>query len=94
MTGRRFSNIPAPGGQGAPIKGEDLDYEILEEAWSRYCLEDGTVLKSRLVAVKICRGLNNDGSIVITPDGEPYYSIRFQVVTTVEAPPEPQEECG
>lgn len=86
MTGRRFSNIPGPGGK--PIKGEDLDYEILEEGWSRYNLEDGTVLKVRIAAAKIVRGLNDDGSTLMTPDGEPYYNIRFQVISAAEVPPE------
>jgi len=86
MTGRRFSNIPGP--DGKPIRGEDLDYEILEEGWSRYKLEDGTILKTRIAVAKIVRGLNEDGSILITPDGEPYYNIRFHVITAAEVPPE------
>lgn len=86
MPDKTYSLIPGPGGK--QIKGEDLKYDIEEERENRYKLKDGTTLKVKLVVGKISRGLNDDGTMVLTPDGEPLYSIRFRTVITAEVPPE------
>lgn len=71
------------------ILAEDLSYETIREDWNVYRLSDGTVLKVKLAALKISRGLEDDGkSIRYTKDGEPYYNIRHHVMVTAEVPPE------
>ena len=83
---RTLSRIPVPTGF---IYAEDLDYEVVREDWSKYKLEDGTILKARIVAAKISRGLEEDQKTIrYTDDGEPWYNIRYNVVIVAEVPEE------
>ncbi|MFC2026548.1 hypothetical protein ACFLUX_01055 [Chloroflexota bacterium] len=81
---RKISQIPTPTGK---MKALDLEYETVKEDWNIYKLEDGTILKAKIVAGKISRGLADDGkSIFYNPDGEPFYNIRFSVSIVPEVP--------
>ena len=80
------SRIPT---QDGFVIGQDLNYESIREDWNVYKLEDGTILKAKLVAVKISRGLGEDGkSILYTDTGEPLYNIRHTVIISAEVPKE------
>jgi len=76
--------IPSPTGV---ISGEDLDFKALKEDANVYELEDGTILRVRIVAGKISRGIDPaTNSIYYLPDGEPLYNVRYNVVITAEVP--------
>ena len=77
-----ISRIPGPSGF---VLAQDLKYESIKEDWNVYKLEDGTILKAKLVAIKISRGLGEDGkSIFYTDTGEPLYNIRHTVLISTE----------
>lgn len=65
---------------------ENLDFQIQEEGWSIYDLPDGTVLKARIIATKISRGLDEQNEVLYNRDGEPIYNLRYRVVVTAEVP--------
>lgn len=82
-----LSRIPGPG-PGGFVLAQDLKYESKED-WNVYKLEDGTILKAKLAAVKISRGLGEDGkSILYTDTGEPFYNIRHTILISAEVPEE------
>ncbi len=84
MSERRVSIIPSPKGN---IKAIDLPFKIVKEDWNVYELEDGTVLRAKLVAVKISRGIDpQTGDTFYTDSGEPLYNIRHQLLITAEVP--------
>jgi hypothetical protein len=71
-----------------PIKARDIDYKVIQEDWNIYELEDGTILKAKLVVSKIQRGIDPDtNEIYYLPGrGEPLYNIRNTVVVSAEVP--------
>lgn len=83
-----LSEIYIPGPQGM-IKGKELTFEVEEESWNVYKLEDGTILRVKLIATKIARGLDPEtGDIFYLPLGEPMYNIRHTVVVSAQVPNE------
>ena len=48
-------------GELGVVLAQDLNYESIKEDWNVYKLEDGTILKAKLAAVKISRGVGEDG---------------------------------
>ncbi len=58
-----------------------------EEGWNTYLLEDGTVVKVKLVVKKISRVMGQT-----MPTGEPVFNIEGDMVSTSHAPaPTPVE---
>jgi hypothetical protein len=84
---RRITKIPFG---GTIVSGEILDYKTEKEDWNKYKLEDGTLLKVRIVANKIARGIDpNTGDILRVPEsGEPYYNINYKIQVVAEVPEE------
>lgn len=71
------------------VLAQDLKYETIKEDWNVYQLEDGAILKAKLVAMKLSRGLSEDGkSMLYTRSGEPLYNIRYNVLVSTEVPAE------
>ncbi|MHA1615877.1 MAG: hypothetical protein ACTSX9_00995 [Candidatus Njordarchaeales archaeon] len=63
---------------GRTIEGEEIKFEPIKEDWNIYRLEDGRILKVKLVLVKVYKTSERDP---IT--GEPIYvTVSTNVVTT------------
>jgi len=60
----------------------------LQESFSYYALDDGTVLGVKPAVVKVYRLQNPDGSLASTPDGAPAYFYTTQNITQVLSPSE------
>lgn len=87
MPNKRIAKIPKP--DGSYDRGEELDFEILEEGWSKYKASDGTIIRARIVASKILRLLKKDNEIKVGDDGVPQYNLRYNIVIAADA----QEEA-
>jgi len=78
------SMVPSPIGN---IRAKDMKFETIKEDWNIYKLEDGTTLRVKIVAVKIARGIDpKTGEILYTPEGEPYYNIKYQTLIVADVP--------
>ena len=70
--------IPSP-----QPKGKLVGFKPLQERFSYYALDDGTVLGVKPSVVKVYRLQNPDGSLSFTPDGAPAYFYQTQNITQV-----------
>jgi hypothetical protein len=78
MPGRR--RIPAPDGQ--VHEGEIMPFRAGGEYWNEYMVDDGTVIKIKLVATEIIK-LDD----MYEPNtGDPVYVVQSMNVTSVQAP--------
>lgn len=75
--------IPSP-----QPKGKLVGFKPLQERFSYYALEDGTVLGIKPAVVKVYRLQNPDGSLAYGPDGAPAYFYQTQNITQVLTPDE------
>ena len=74
---RSLTHVPGP--KGMTI-AEDLRYKTIKEDWNEYELEDGSMLRVKIIAQKISRMLAKDKkTFLYTPEGEPVYNIRYSV---------------
>jgi hypothetical protein len=69
-------------------KGKLVGFKPLQERFSYYALDDGTVLGVKPAVVKVYRLQNPDGSLASTPDGAPAYFYQTQNITQVLSPDE------
>ena len=70
---------------GELLDGDELDFEALRDQWQEYRLEDGTLLKIKLVLAKVVRVRDR-----LTALAQPLYSTESQNVMTVSVrSPEP-----
>lgn len=82
-----FTKLVGP--QGEEVWGRDLDFEVIKEGVSEYKLEDGTIIEVKYVTGKISRLEDRDsGELSYTEIGEPIYSLRHTVLTTIKVRPE------
>ena len=63
-----------------PTKPRQVDFIAKSEPWCVYELEDGTVIRARLVMTKII----DDGKK--TDDGQPIYQLGFQQICDTTFP--------
>jgi len=75
--------IPSP-----QPKGRVVGYKPLQERFSYYALDDGTVLGVKPAVVKVTRLQNPDGRLAYAPDGSPAYFYATQNVTQILSPEE------
>ena len=75
--------IPSP-----QPKGKLVGFKPLQERFSYYALDDGTVIGIKPAVVKIYRLQNRDGSLAVSPDGTPSYYYQTQNITQVLTPDE------
>jgi hypothetical protein len=75
--------IPSP-----QPKGKLVGFKPLQERFSYYALDDGTVLGVKPAVVKVYRLQNPDGSLAVSPDGAPSYFYQTQNITQVLSPDE------
>ena len=69
-------------------KGKLVGFKPLQERFSYYALDDGTVLGVKPSVVKVYRLQNPDGSPASSPDGSPAYFYHTQNITQVLSPEE------
>ena len=69
---------------GKPMEGERIDFTPVDEPWSRYRLNDGTVVRLKLVVADIVR---LPGS---SPE-DPQLLVRSSNVMAVESPSTPED---
>lgn len=69
-------------------KGKLVGFKPLQEKFSYYSLEDGTILGVKPAVVKVYRAQNPDGSLATSPDGSPAYFYQTQNITQVLSPEE------
>ncbi len=63
---------------GRTIEGEEINFEPIKEDWNLYKLEDGRILKVKLVLVKVYKTNEKDPLT-----GEPIYVVTStNIVTT------------
>jgi hypothetical protein len=75
--------IPTP-----PPKGKLVGFKPLQEGFSYYALDDGTVLGVKPAIVKVYRLEGPDGRPAFSPDGTPAYFFTTQNITQVLSPEE------
>lgn len=75
--------IPSP-----QPKGKLVGFKPLEEKFSYYALDDGTVLGIKPAVVKVYRLEGPDGRPAVSPDGTPAYFYQTQNITQVLSPAE------
>jgi hypothetical protein len=64
-------------------KGKLVGFKPLQERFSYYALEDGTVIGIKPAVVKVYRLQNPDNSPAFSPDGTPAYFYQTQNITQV-----------
>lgn len=66
---------------GEEVEALAIDINQANEYWNQYLLDDGTVIKMKLVATKVLR-VDDKHDL----EGNPLYVIQSTNVTTVNAP--------
>lgn len=66
---------------GREVDGTIVDVNQSNEKWNEYLLEDGTVLKMKLILKKV---LKIDGQY--DPEGNPVYVMQSTNVSTINSP--------
>lgn len=66
---------------GDLVDGEHIEINQASEYWNQYLLEDGTVLKMKLVATKVVRLVGQYDQV-----GNPVYFINSTNVVSLESP--------
>ncbi len=72
---------------GREVEGTVMPYQTGREEWNEYLVEDGTIIRMKLVATEIVR---LDGEY--DPQGNPAYVIQSTNVTSVSAPDDLKKE--
>ena len=66
-----------------PFKGTPVGFEPVEEPWSEYILDDGRILRVKLVVTKIIKDPDQ-----LLPDGNPIFNVAHTTVLQVFRPDE------
>ena len=66
---------------GREVEATPVDVNQSTERWNEYLLEDGTVLKMKLVLKKVLK-VDHE----VDPEGNPVYVMQSTNVTSVSAP--------
>ncbi|MHB8154951.1 MAG: hypothetical protein ACYDFR_02730 [Candidatus Omnitrophota bacterium] len=66
---------------GEEVEAFPIDINQTNECWNQYLLDDGTVIKMKLVATKVLRVDNK-----YDQEGNPLYIIQSTNITSVNAP--------
>ncbi len=78
---------PVPNPDRGSINAQNLNYKTTREDWNIYELEDGTILRAKLLATRISRVLAEDGkTICYAPNGEPLYNLTHVVTVVADVP--------
>ena len=81
---RRITRARLP--DGTIVNCQDLDFEVEKEPWVEYKLQDGTILKVKIVVGKVSRAIDSrTGGILRNPaTGEPFYNVFHNVLIMTE----------
>lgn len=71
---------------GSDVQAKEVAFETVEEPWGRWRLEDGTLVRMKVVAVRIFRVLDESGEPAYTDDGEPWVVVRNVRHLTAQEP--------
>jgi len=85
---KTISLIPTPDGKQVPA--EDLAFKTKSEEWNVYEAADGTIIRLKVIALKISRGLDGDKPLY-KEDGEPLYNVRFQTIISCDSRHHPSD---
>jgi hypothetical protein len=78
----RKKKVPAPDGNGM-ADGTELGFQTGGEHWNEYLVDDGSVLRIKLVVTDVARVEGH-----YDPEGNPIYYVSSTNVLTVSARPE------
>lgn len=73
---------PTPQEIATLIVEDDIEFSVVEEKWSTYQLQDGTVISIKLIPVKVSR------TSICDPNGEPIYNVNHQLLVKANIPEE------
>lgn len=82
MRGPPLTRPPTPQEIASAIIDDDVGFLVVEEEWSTYRLQDGTILSIKLIPIQISRTSIHD------PNGEPMYNINHQLLVKASVPEE------
>lgn len=78
-----------PGPTGEPIDVVEVSFQNVREHWNEYLLDDGTILKLKVVATEVFKQEGQfDG------EGNPIYLLRSKNVMVVNAPDHLKKQAG
>ena len=78
--------VMIPGPEGKQLKAEVIDFKTDSEEWNVYKLEDGTTIRTKIVAMQISRGMDDQGKPYYLPNGEPLYNVRHSIQVVSDVP--------
>jgi len=76
-------------GPNGPVEGTELGFRSSGEYWNEYLLDDGTVVRLKVVVMEAYR---LDGEY--DPDGNPQYVVKSSNLMVVSAPDELRRGVG
>jgi hypothetical protein len=71
------------------VPADQLDFEFEKEPWTSYKLEDGAVVRLKVVLASVARLVDR-----YKPDGEPIYVLGFGGIPVLEVPPELRQQAA
>ena len=84
---KRYVKVPDPRDSRRFVRGIALNFKTIKEDWNVYELEDGTIVRIKLVAQSISYVEDPDtGDIMRSQTGEPIVNVRHQVIVVAEFP--------
>ncbi len=69
---------------GVSRKVEHLNYTTISEDWNEYRLDDGAIVKVRVVVKDISQVLDDDGSPLLSEAGDPVLQVGSATLVSVE----------
>ncbi|MFH1327893.1 MAG: hypothetical protein ABIH76_03460 [Candidatus Bathyarchaeota archaeon] len=66
----------------ANLVDDDVDFTTVKEEWSKFKLQDGTILSVKAIPIKVARYSLYD------PAGEPHYNVNNQLIVKAKVPEE------
>lgn len=66
-------------------------FEAIREDWNEYRLEDGTIVRAKLVVRRMTQQVDAQGHPLMSESGEPLVGVNTTVVVTALAPPQAPE---
>jgi hypothetical protein len=73
--------------QGEQVDGIEMDFKTRKEEWNEYELQDGTIIKMKLVASTILKLVDK-----VDADGNPIYTIKSTNVVGISVPEHLEKE--
>jgi hypothetical protein len=67
--------------EGKTVEGVDLDFKALKEEWNEYQVNDGSIIRMKVVVTNIAKIIDRYDT-----DGNPIYVVKSSNVLTVSAP--------